>query len=831
MVRSRIPALVRLSAFAMAVGGACAAVEAASPVLETVLPRGGQRGTDVQVTLSGDRLADAQELFLYNPGLTVKKLEVVGPKQVKVVFAIAADAALGEHALRVRTATGVSALRTFWVGALPVVQEKEPNNDLAKPQPIKLNTTVEGTITNEDVDYFVVDAKKGQRVTAEVEGIRLGGSMFDPYVAFWKTDRSEVASCDDSPLLLQDPVASFVAPEDGAYVVEIRDGSYGGNGNSRYRLHVGTFPRPRMVYPAGGKAGEELAADFVGDVAGPIHQALRLPDAPSDEYRVLAEQGGQTAPSANHVRVSTFANVLEAEPNNDAKTATPAAAPTTAPTATTPASATTAATTTAQPPVAFNGVIGTKGDADWFRFTARKDQALDVHVYARQLRSPLDSVLSVHDAAGKSLANNDDTGGPDSYVRFQVPADGDYLLRVTDHLGNGGPDYVYRVEVVPVQPKLALTVPLVAPNSQERQAVVVPRGNRFATLVRATRSDFGGALKVAAGELPPGVACADAAMPDGVDTVPLVFEAAADAPTGGRLCQLTAAPEDAGKKIPSTFTQTADLVVFGNQTAYYQAKTDRLAVAVADEAPFKINIVPPKVPLVQSGSMQLKVVAERKAGFTAPIKLTMPFRPPGVGAGDVTIPENGSEITLPLNASGDARVDHWKVCVLGSAESNGPVWVSTQLAELEVGPPLLAGKIEMAAGERGKPVQVLCKLEQKRPFEGKAKVELLGLPPNTSAEPKEITSADTEVVFDVQTGEKSPTGQHKSLFCAVTVTQDGEPVRQSIAGGGVLRIDAPSAAPAAKPAVAAAAAPTDTQKPAKPLSRLEKLRLDRAGSQ
>ena len=51
---------------------------------------------------------------------------------------IAADCRLGEHAFRVRTATGISELRTFCVGALPVVEEKEPNSDFATPQTIAL---------------------------------------------------------------------------------------------------------------------------------------------------------------------------------------------------------------------------------------------------------------------------------------------------------------------------------------------------------------------------------------------------------------------------------------------------------------------------------------------------------------------------------------------------------------------------------------------------------------------------------------------------------------------------------------------------------------------
>jgi hypothetical protein len=204
----------------------------------------------------------------------------------------------------------------------------------------------------------------------------------------------------------------------------------------------------------------------------------------------------------------------------------------------------------------------------------------------------------------------------------------------------------------------------------------------------------------------------------------------------------------------------------------------------------------------------------------------MPWAPPGVSAGGATIAEKANEAVIPLNAAGDAAAKKWNVCVLGSAESNGPVWVSTQLAEIEVAPSMIGGKIEMAAGERGKPVQVLCKLEQKKPFEGKAKIELLGLPPNTSSSPKEIAATDAEVIFDVTTNDKSPTGTHKSLFCQATLQQAGESVVQKLAGGGVLRIDAPSPAkPAAAPAAVAAA---EKAKPSKPLSRLEKLRLEQA---
>jgi hypothetical protein len=782
----------------------CGVARAASPVLSNVLPRGAQRGTEVELLLGGDRLADAQELLFYQPGLTVKKL-VATTQQVKAQVAVAADAELGEHCLRVRTATGISELRTFWVGALPTVAEKEPNTDFAQPQKIDLDVTVAGTIDSEDVDYFAVQLKKGQRLTVEMEGIRLGETMFDPFLAILDTNRFELAACDDSALLVQDPVASIIAPADGTYLIQVRDSAYGGNGNCRYRLHVGTFPRPRVAYPAGGQAGTDLAVQLLGDASGAISRTVHLPDASHVEHRIFAEQNGKVVPSPNVLRVSAFANVLESESNNEPKSAT---------------------AITGEFPLALNGVIADKGDVDFFRFKAKKDQVIDINVFARRVRSPLDPVLTVCDANGAGIAANDDTGGPDSYLRFTAPADGEFLIKVSDHLGAGGPDYVYRVEATLVKPKLVVSIPPVANNSQERLTVAVPKGNRFATLVRATRSDFGGELKIETPELPSGVTASCENMAAGLDVVPVVFEAAADAPPGGRMCDLVAKCLDDKVTVKSEFTQPIDLVVFGNQVVYYQPRVNKLAVAVTDAAPFKLSIVQPKVPLVQGGSMQLKVVAERKEGFTAPINLAMLFNPPGVSAGGATIAEKTNEITLPLNASGDAQARKWKICVIGSADVGGPLWASTQLAELEIAPPFIGGKLEMATAEQGKPAQVLCNLDQKRPFDGKATVQLLGLPPNTSAVQREIAATDKSVIFDVQTDAKSPVGSHNSLFCVATVTKDGEPIVQSVAGGGVLRIDAPPPAPAPTaatpaPAPAAAAAP-------KPVSRLEKLRMEAA---
>ncbi len=782
--------------------------DAASPSLAGIAPRGGQRGTEMVLLFNGARLGDVQEVLTYSPGFSVGKLQVVNDNQIKATVKIAPDCRLGEHAMRLRTATGISELRTFWVGALPTVEEKEPNSDFATPQKVPLNVTVHGIVQSEDVDYFLVEAKKGQRLTAEIEAMRLGNTLFDPYVAILDMKRFELATSDDAPLLGQDAIASIVAPADGTYVIQVRESAFGGNGACEYRLHVGTFPRPQAVLPAGGKRGEEVEVRFLGDPASEFTQKIKLPATPTEKFGVFAQDANGISPSPIPFRVSEFGNVLEVEPNETHATATKA-----------------------ELPLAFNGVIGKPGDVDCFKFTAKKGQTFDVHCWARRLGSPLDPVMTLSLFNGGALVANDDAIGPDSYFRFTAPEDKEYVLSITDHLGKGGPTYFYRVEFTPVNAVATVSIPKVALFSQERQTIAVPRGNRMATLVNVARANFGGELIVGAQELPAGLALRAENMAANLDVVPVVFEAKADAPLAGKLTALTARHVDPKQPIESRFLQTVELVTGGpGQSVYWKREEDRTAIAVTTEAPYSIRIVEPKVPLVQNGSMNLKIVAERKAGFAAPITIYPLFNPPGVGsASSVAIAANQSETLLPINAAGNAQVRKWKTAVLGVATvGNGPVWVSSQLATIEVAPPFVTFAMERAASEQGKNVEIFCKVQHNAPFSGAAKVRLVGLPPKVTAADVEITKDTKEIAFKVTVDKTSPPGQHRNIFCQVVVTKDGEPILHNV-GGTELRIDVPlppKVAAAPKPSTPAPP-PAQPAKPAeKRLTRLEKLRLE-----
>ena len=753
---------------------------AVSPRLTSLTPAGAQRGTEVEVRFNGQRLDDTKEIVLYTTGLSVVKVEDAKTNVVKATLKIAADCRLGEHQLRLRTATGISELRTFWVGSLPVVSEVETNNEAAKAQKISLNSTVTGTIVSEDQDFFRVPLEKGQRLSAEVEAMRLGRSAFDAALSIHDASGKLLASADDSVLALQDPFVSFVAPANGDYLVQVRETSYGGNDGYGYRLHVGTFPRPTVVYPAGGKTDETLPVKFLGDAGGDIAQQIKLPAEPQEKLATFAEQSGALAPSANWLRVSPFPNVLESGANQTRDRA---------------------AATDLAPPLALNGILSEKGQTDWFRFKAKKGQALEVNVLARRLRSPVDSVIEVFDEKGGSLGSNDDTGNPDSSVKFTPGADGDYFVKIRDHLNGGGRDFVYRIEITTPAPILSLKTPDIARyDSQSRQYIAVPRGNRFAMLVNVKRANAPGDLKFKVDGLPAGVKLIADAMPAKVDSFPLVFEAASDAAITGNLLDLSATTANG---VTGHWHNDIELTQGpNNNTAYYGTRVDKLLVAVTEAAPFKLRIEQPKVPIVQAGSMDLRIVADRDKGFDEPISVKMLWNPPGVTSlPDITIPKGSNSAIYTLNAKADADLRAWKLAVIGSANVNGgPLFVSSLLTPLEVAEPFLTAKIETSFCQPGQSTNIVVKLDQKVPFEGKATIKLLGLPEKAVVPEREITKNDTEVVFPLKVDPTCPTGSSKNLFCSIAIKKSGELIPHSAGAGGILRI-----VPVKKPAVAAAA--------------------------
>jgi hypothetical protein len=780
-----------------------------SPDLQLILPRGAQVGTEAEFRFHGDRLADPREILFHRSGIEVLKLEAIDPKQVLARVRIAPDAPLGEHPLRLRTGGGVSYLRSIWIGPYPVVAEVDPNDSFDQPQRVPSGTTIEGTSKTEDVDTYAVTLKKGEPLAVEVEAMRLGRTFFDAYVAILDPNRFELASCDDAALTYTDAFASIVAPADGEYRIVVREAAYEGNDACQYRLHIGPFPRPSGVFPNGARPGETIDFRFIGDASGDFVHRITVPADASGRFPIFGIRDGKSSPSPNWIEVSPLTPANEAEPNEKAQNATVLPAI----------------------PCAVHGILEQKSDADTFRFTAKKDQNLDIRILARALRSPLDSVLVLRDGANKNLVNNDDQGSPDSIIAWTCPADGEYLLSVRDKLGRSGPDFTYRLEINTRSPAIRGTLPVFErDNSQARKVIPVPAGNRYATVVNLTRTNLACDARLEAAALPPGVTLHVPPVPRSLTSFPVIFECAPGTEPAGNYYdfRIHASGENA-PAISGPLAEEIHQIEVNNQGPYHSNFSNKIAVATTVPAPLTVSIDPPPAPVVPNGSMKLKIRVARQEAFQEAVTIRFLWKPPGIGAPDTLPLEAGkSEMEYEVNANPDAAAADWPICVL--AETNtpaGPVQVASSFVTLRIAQPWVNATLDLAATEQGKDVPVIAKLESLRPFTGKARAELIGLPHGAATDPLEFDSGAAELHFPIRIAKDAAVGKHSGLFLRIHIPETGSTVLHQCAQGGTLRIDAPPP-PVANQAPAApkpAAPPPPPGQPAeKPLSRLEQLR-------
>ncbi len=801
-------------------GGFCSLAAAAQPSVTRMEPMGVVRGESTQVILHGDRLADAHHVLFDQPGLSVTDVKPLDGKQVEITVVAEKTIAPGLYPMQLVTKSGISNLRLIGVGAIPVVQEVEPNSDFETAQKIDLNCTVEGVVKFEDIDYFEVELIEGQTIQIEVEGLRLSydyrNRIFDPYVAILDEGGFEISESDDSPLLQQDPLCTFTAPKAGTYKIMLRDSSFGGHDLAHYRMHVGTFPRPIAVIPAGGKPGDVLTASLIhptGDPESPLvtTSQVQLPSERTDLFPVVTQNEHGVSPSPNWIRVNDLAVTIEAEPNDDIRKGNAASMP-----------------------GALCGVISHPGDIDCFSFECKKGKKYSVRVFARgTLRSPLDSVINVYDPNFKSIANNDDQGGnPDSFAEFTAAEDGLYIVRITDSLSRGGPEFAYRVEVTGSDPNLTLDRREIV--RDEAHAVAVPRGASMAMMITAKRENFSGELELALSDLPEGVQLKTYPMPANRAEIPVLFTAAADAPDSSALVNIHAKPTD--EKLADLEGQLHlrhRLVLGQNRREMWGYDSRRLAVAVADAAPFKISLEQPGTPIVRSGSTELKVSIQRDEGFDAVVSLATLYTPPGIAVNNGRKIEKGkSEVTVPITANGSAAIGSWPMMLVATYDTgNGQAKLVTEPIDLEIEDLAFKFEFPRIAGEIGTKVAMKVDVEVMRPFEGTAEVELVGLPPGvTSAAAKQpITPESTEITFPLELTKDAKVGNHKTLHCVARITSKAGEIVQT-QGTGEIRVDEPLPVKPADDAAKAEAAKPEKKAEAKPLSRLEQLRQMKRGS-
>ncbi len=764
--------------------------------IRQVSPRSGQLGRNVPVTITGGRLNEAQEVLFYSPGLTAVDLKPSEDGEVlKATVRIAPDCRIGEHTLRVRTTEGLTTMHTFYVGPLRHISEQEKQTTFEAPQNIPLNVTVDGMVSAVgEVDVYRVQCSKGDPLVVEMQAVRLAQRLFDGYVAIHDQTGRVIAESDDTGLGHQDPIARCAIPADGLYSIAVREAGFGNEGDykgptGRYLLHVGTFPRPLSLIPAGGAPGQPQAFHLLGEVDGDRSQTVRLPALTATNFGmtgVVARRGDLVAPTPNPVRVSSLTNVRENEPND----------------------ATDQVLKTAiELPAAFNGVLSQNGDVDTFHFRGSKGKRFVIQVYARRIWSRLDSVLSIHRADGTEIAACDDITrhertamfrynghhagwfAQDSLIHWTVPEDGEYFVRVRDQLKKGGVDYHYRIEAAPTEPNVFLWVKRDPPywRGTPGQTISVPRGNRYAALLTHRKFETSDPLHVKPDTLPEGVSFSAPQLTD--HAVPMLFKAEVDAPLAASLTRFRSRNSD-GSPVASTFEQTVFYGLNPPNYCFYGVDNDRLAVAVAKEYPVRLELTPPRNPLPQNGLLKLKVVVESELTKPHPPRISMLYNPPGVSSNLTERIEPGRHtLEFILEADREAKTGEWPIAIISRvAEQLRGGGVSTTIETLRVIPAYVDGEIERTVVKLGSKAAVICQLDQKSPFHGPATIRLRGLPDGVRSVPQRIDSTTSTVSLEVTADASATVGTHATLSCEVAIGSGDDPVMQRVGLAGVLVI-------------------------------------------
>ncbi|MCB9879943.1 MAG: PPC domain-containing protein [Planctomycetes bacterium] len=753
----------------MRCGAALCVLAAALPAqtLISVRPAGGMPGQELEVNCYGTGLKDTVAVVWFEPGVDVLELVPERDDKVHLKLAVRADCALGTLPLLLQTRRGLTRAKAFRVGPLPSVGSEDGQAQRAESaQPIALDTTVDGRILPEETDWFAVELVEGQALRIEAEGVRLGLYDLDLQLELFAPDGRLLVRSDDTSLGRADPWLSWIAAEAGLHRFALRDVAFGGARVGLYRLHVGTFPRPVGVLPAGGRPGETLQVALLGD-AVPATTTLTLPQQPG-VHDVFPTVDGRPCPTPVHVVVDERANFVEG--------AEPAAAP-------------------AQP-CAFHGVLAAPGEQDRFAFAAKKGERVELRALARTLRSPLDPVLRVHDDAGKELAVNDDGLGLDARLRFVAPADGTYRVAVVDHLGRGGADYFYRLEVgeLAAGPTTREAVPGRRP---EDLGVAVPRGGRGATVLQVSGVDARDGVTLDFAGLPPGVRVVPIALPQGSALVPVVFEAAADAELHAALATPLARAEKEPHERPLQHEHDYPMLRVQNNAPYEQHTARALPVAVADAMPFDVSVAQPTVPILQSGSLSLPVHAARVEGNKDTITVTALWLPPGVSASTVRLTGDTQDGAMSFSANGQAAVGRWPIVLVATIDVGGVSRAScTAPVLLEVQEPWLVAKLPRASVEQGAELVYEVELEPRRPFEGAITAELKRLPDGVAVTMPAIAADSTALPIRLAAAADARAGRHRSLYLRLSIETPDGVVAFVAGGGGELRVDEPLPPPA-----------------------------------
>jgi len=641
---------VRAVLFVVSALGYCSISLGNPPTVTTVVRKAAAPGETLKLTIGGKGLAG--DVRLWTSFSEPMPLADTPPDNGKTdgycTFAVTVPAGvpLGMHSLRVLTPNGISPAIPFLIDDLPTVEKVTGNQSLAKAQEIKIPGGVDGRVDNLSRDYYRFKVAAGQTVSFEVFCRRLGSPM-DASLYLYDARGRILAYSDDAEGLSTDPQFLHTFAKAGDYVIELRDIRYAGGDAFGYHLRVGDFPCVHTALPLAVKRGATTRVDFAGvscDDAAPA-MAIVPADWKENWFPVSTRRASGMASAFATVAVVDHEEVLDHEPNNNGPQAQQI---------------------TLGP--AISGRFDAPGDVDQFAFAARKGQHYQFAGYTREIGAPSDLTFRMLGADGKSIANADDSGTSEGILDVTFPADGTYTLELVDLNKRGGPQYAYRVIPTEYRPGFTLAA--------STDTVNVPLGGTSSLTITAARRDYAGPIELEVTGLPAGVTASPVYLGPGVNSVTATLTAQKTASP----LSLTRVVVTGRAKIQETPFESQALLIdalrarWSGVTQVNPRFANDVAIAVGPAQGVTLRLEPAEIVFGPSLKATVKVIAERAAGFDAPLKLvTSPEKdglPANVAAEMKPIEKDKTETVITLSANEKAARGPFSIAIAAVHEKD-----------------------------------------------------------------------------------------------------------------------------------------------------------------
>jgi hypothetical protein len=175
-----------------------------------------------------------------NPGQTLEVEPVGSVAAVQARIPLKVPAELGVQTVSLDLAGGKTNPTTFIVSPLPQVIEQEPNDTPEQATRVPIPCGINGRIgTKRDLDHFVFTATKGKTIRFEVKARRFGTALqsgLDSFIDIMTPKGQVLASNDDA--FGKDAALTFTPPDNGDYILRIRDLHSRGGANFVYHIEA-----------------------------------------------------------------------------------------------------------------------------------------------------------------------------------------------------------------------------------------------------------------------------------------------------------------------------------------------------------------------------------------------------------------------------------------------------------------------------------------------------------------------------------------------------------------------------------------------------------------